>query len=356
MTAPSTNMFGIPRAAHHDLMRLLELCPSYLGEGKRDNRRRKRADNLSDRQIQTILDAKKKFEDTHMPLELAVRKVLKEGWSGDSPQKTLERYRKSQAKQKHAANWYPDLKGHEKYRTTWLHDNDMRSGSPTGPVFCTSADQAIRVLGSMFAQLGAKIGIDALDDPKRYSLPDPEAIGITISPVEIGKKLMLGIGLPGRMPTELLHHLIAVTRSKIVTKSDLADLRGIDIYVPLDCPKKERDETIDKIVTTWNQMCKQRGKTIDIRDRQAGNRKSLETLPARIRSLTKPSSGSKKQQKPHSTSASDRGGDSSGAFAKHLHDALRTEGYAIDIKVLDDCIHDALDAMSRFQDNEQPEM
>lgn len=356
MRKQETLIYGLKPAAYIGLMNLLSACPGYLcvneGKGKKDKRKRKKLESLNDGQIHKILVAADHFEEVHMSLDLAVKRVLQSGWTGFSPRKTIERYRKYSPSQKKAKIHYAGMEStlsRNNLRRAWIHDDAMRSGPPQGPEFCQSREEIIREISSVYAEIGLRLGVE-LDNPSSFSIPDPESPKkANLDPVKLGKKIHAQAGLPLRMSTELLYYLLGKARSRIVTVADLADLRYIDVRIPLHHPKDVRNDMIEKIVAEWIRRTES-GTTSKKRDRSVGLRNSLHDLPDRIKDLRgRLSKGRrdyvKKKQNPHTTRG-DESTKGSAAFVKSLFDVLKAEGFLnknIDVQDFDDCIQQVSD-------------
>lgn len=345
-------IYGLRPAVFHGLMLLLELCPSYLcantRKGKKDNRKRKKQALLNHELIQRILAAADRFEEDHMLVALAVKRVLKSGWTGFSPRKTVEYYRKDSPIQKMARRHYSGMEdsiSKKAWPRLWMHDYAMRAGPPQGPKYCQSREEIIQVLSSVYAEIGLLLG-DKMDDPRAFSFSDPDSRDkANIDPEELGKELHDRIGLPWHMTTESLYYLLGVARSRVVTEDDLDHLRNIEVCIPLHHQDDVRNSQIDKMVLEWISRSKS-SITLDKRNRSVGLRESLLNLPARIKELRGMLSRERRDsvkgtQKPHTTPGAETT-TGVGAFVEALFGVLKDEGFInekVTAKDFEDCIH-----------------
>ena len=288
--------YGLDDQCYDDLMQLFRLYPVGLSDSPKDGRPSKKA-RLSDEQVREIVKAAMQFEDQYMPIDTAVKRAISNNWPPEPGEKILEKYRKSEKRRQRAIPIHKpfayDYKGKELKEAlalTYLYDHDKRQGPPEGPTFCRTYSDLVDV----YVDILTRFTLETDDGPKkimdrilRTTLHRPEnpSIAVELSEVIADIKDRTEEHIP--LSEAFLERIMGSADYETILPNQLATLRGIYVYIPLDCPRSFRTKRIKDLVEEWKHRRAEAGYSFEPRERAQGMRNDLAGLAGRIDRLKK---------------------------------------------------------------------
>lgn len=241
----------------------------------------------------------------------AVERMLANGWAGageENDASVLERYRKSEARQKVAEPVFPWVSpdvntggGHTNREVGFLLDHETREGQPVGPTWCPNEDALMGnyAIQAWCSAMTTSAAFAYANDPdfrchenpetgQRYTLQEQTATIRARLYRDKPDEDWQAMGLDP-LPPQLVDHMNGLLIWKLLTPGRVKKLKEITVDIPLDASDEAIACGVRDIISEW------RARRLELgfipppsRSRIDAKRANLRGLPTRLREILFP--------------------------------------------------------------------
>lgn len=264
-------IYGLKHECYADLMRIYKSIP-YQFFGKNDQKTTpKKRNQLGDKDIAAVINAADRFEGKYMSIADAIETAIANGWPGNTAEDILERYRKSPKRAENVLNLYREFPDNsleaDPVKASCLYDNEVRQGDPRGPSYCSTLDQLTDKYVELLEKFVCLNGIEGMLDEKQRTPCHPENPQKQLTIEGILAAIQSRTLPEAQFSPAFVDRIVGCAAYEAILPQELRDLRGVYVYVPLDCHPATRDGVINKIVNDWKAKRAEAGYKNNLRPR-----------------------------------------------------------------------------------------
>ena len=280
--------YGLKYKCFRALMRIHNNFPyDYFKDINKEQPSPKAMGKLNDASLENFIADADKFErDFNISLSGAIDAILKNGWPDITEEEIHTRYRKSSHRNEHVLNIFREIIDPSSkedldnaMKASVVYDNDARQGVPCGPAYCNTFEKLTDKYVELIERFVCLNGIDAMLDEMQRIPDHPEKNPpqrLTID--DILDAIRARTLLEGQFSPSFVDRITGCAAYEAILPQELKDLRGVYVYVPLDCPEETRNAAIRKITDDWKSRRAQAGYKCNLRPRLINKADKISTI------------------------------------------------------------------------------